>query len=222
MSDRFVWGYGENAEDCAKTFLQNISGTGAEANENTGMGGGSSVLDLIKQCVSDWDVYGVDMDLRGDTLYIGRSNPNSAITMNESNILLNSVSFTDYDVSTPNEYKGVKDNYLIDRFGQISLDETYGSSTWSDQFLQMSQRNCGHSIDLKAIINPNYTVGKWVSLSLQDFGIKNRKYMITKSNLDDERTMSLTLEPGPPSRYVEVQEMSEEEEISEEETIEEE
>jgi len=218
MSDRFVYGYGTTGEECAKTFLQCINGGSAEANENKdSQTAGSSVIELIKQCVSDWDAYGVDMDLRGDTLCIGRSNPNSAIAMNESNILLNSVSFTDYDVSTPNEYKGVKDNYLINRFGQISLDEENGSSTWPEQFLQMSQRGCGHSIDLKCIINPSYTVGKWVSLSLDAFGIKNRKYMITKSNLDDERTMSITLEPGPPSRYVEVQEMAEEEITTEEE-----
>ena len=222
MSDRFVYGYGETGEECAKTFLQLLNGGSADANEKQqGQGGGGSVLELIKQCVSDWDAYGVDMDLRGDTLYVKRSNPNGAVAMNEKNILLNSVSFTDYDVGTPNSYGNVKDNYLINRFGQIPLGNELGDSSWQEQFLLMSQRGHGHSIDLKCIINPSYTVGKWVNLSLDAFGIKNRKYMITKSSLDDERTMSLTLEPGPPSRYVEVQEVAEEE-ATEEETTEEE
>lgn len=220
--DKMVYGYGDTAEDCAKTLLQNMTGSSASANSNANSqaGGGSSILELIKQCVSDWDAYGVDMDLRGDTLYIGRSNPNKAVNMNERNILLNSVSFTDYDVSTPNQYGSVKDTYLQERFGQIQLDNTNGDSSWQDQFLLMSQRGHGHSIDLKCIINSNYTTGKWVSLSLDAFGIKDRKYEITKASFDDERTMSLTLESGPPSRYVEVQEVVEEE--AEEVTTEEE
>lgn len=211
--DSMVYGYGDTAEDCAKTFLQNLTGKSASANAENGMGngGGSSILELIKQCVSDWDAYGVDMDLRGDTLYIKRSNPNKAVVMNEHNVLLNSVSFTDYDVSTPNQYGSVRDEYLLNRFGQIQLDDENGDSAWQDQFLLMSQRGHGHSIDLKCIINPLYSVGKWVSLTLEVFGIKDRKYMITKATYDDERTMSVTLESGPPSRYVEVQEVAEEE-----------
>lgn len=220
MSDRFVYGYGENGEECAKTFLQCINGEGAESNEQ-GAGGGSSVGELIKQVVSDWDKYGVDMDLKGDTLYVKRSNPNYPMGLRENNVLLNSVSFTDYDNSTPNKFGNVQDDYLVNRFGAIEISDEEGDTTWRDQYLLMAQRGHGHSIELKTIISRNFIEGKWVSLTLEKFGIKNRLYEITKTSLDDDRTMSLTLEPGPPSRYVEVMDMSEEE-ISEEELSEEE
>ena len=56
----------------------------------------------------------------------------------------------------------------------------------------------------------NLQVGNWVELSLEELGFNKRKYYITKSNYDEEYVNTLTLEPGPPSRYVEVQQVAEE------------
>lgn len=200
------YGYGTTAEGLAQTWLQNYSGTTTTSSSSSGTANAStSILELIKQVTADWDKYGVEYDLTGDTMTIQRTNPNTATILDESMILNNSVSITDYDSNTPNINGKARDEYLINRFGQIPLDEEI-NSTWEDQVLLMAQRNHEHSIDLKCLIDPSFVAGKWVTLDMPIFGINKRKYYITKSSYDDDVSQSVTLEPGPPSRFVEVQE----------------
>ena len=218
QNKKLAYGYGTTAEECAKTWLSNYGGGNGEATTDTKSGGGSSLLDIIKQICTDWNKYGVEATLTGDTVNIKRTNPNTAKPLTERQIVNNSVSFTDYDNSTPNTYGKVKDHYLYDRFGQIPLDEEEVQSVWEDQVLQMSQRNHGHSIDLKCILNPDFVEGKWVKLTLPRYNIENRPYYISKLGYSEERTMSLTLEPGPPELYQELQEVVEESTTEEEST----
>lgn len=211
LSDRFVYGYGETADECAKTLLANISGQTAGTSETVQIDTGNSIIDLIKQVMSDWNKYGAELTLTGDTVNIKRTNPNSAVNLTNDNIINNNISFTDYDNSTPNTYGKIKDNFLVERFGTIPLTTDEVNSTWESQVLQMAQRGHGHSIDLKVILNPYYTEGRWVNLNLPQFNIINRKYYIAKTSLDDERVMSLTLTPGPPEVFMEVAETTDEE-----------
>lgn len=215
--DNMFYGYGDTAEECAKTFLANMGGSSLE-NTNNAVGGGGNIIDRVKEVCSDWNPYGVELKLIGDTLYIGRTNPNTAVPLKENQIIANSITYTDYDVSTPNTYQNAKDQFLIDRYGQIPLEpDTAVQSSWTDQFLQMAQRGHGHSIDLKCLLSENFVEGKWIELSLDALGIVDRKYYITKYSYDDERVSGLTLEPGPPQIISETEEVVETEDVNEEE-----
>lgn len=209
--DRMVYGYGETAEDCAKTLLASISGqAGGGESTKVQIDTGNSILDLITQVMSDWKGYGAELTLTGDTVNIKRSNPNTATPLTTNNIINNSVSMTDYDNSTPNTYGKIKDDYLIKRFGVITLEKEEINSTWESQVLQIAQGGHGHTIELKAILNPAFIEGKWVKLTYPPFNIFNRDYYILKSGLEDERVMSLTLSPAPPERFIEVTETTDE------------
>ena len=189
------------------------AGTNSDANGG-GVGGGSSILDLIKQVCSDWDYQGVELQLNGDTFSVKRTNPKSAKNLTKSSIVNNSVSMTDYDSNTPNKNGSASDKYLIDRFGEINVDEGLEDSD-KEQILQIAQRGHNHSIDLKTVLNSDYNVGNWVSLTLDELGFEKRKYYISKASYQEEMVQQLTLEPAPPSIYVEVpEEVPEEEETT--------
>lgn len=202
---KMYYGYGTTAEECAKTFLASMGGTlGSDSGEEGGGGsGGTNVLELLKQAWSNQDQLGVKLWLRGDTLYVNRENPDNSVMLTPDRIINNSVSIQDYDNSTPNSYAGFKDQYLIDRYGEIKLEGVENS--WKQQVLLVGQRGHGHSIDLKCIMNYHYRIGQYVSLSLPHLGIVDRKYMITKLTYDEEMVYGLTLESAPPSIYVEQQ-----------------
>ena len=217
--DNMYYGYGNSAEECAKTFLNNMSGNSSINSTQTNNGG--SAIEYLKQVLSDLDPLGPQITLNGDTVNIKRSDPSNAPVLDESNIVKNSVSFTDYDSCTPNTYNEVTDKYLVNRFGAIPLELEMGDiqipSGWNKQMLNMGQRGHGHSIELKCILNKNFIEGEWVLLSISSLGIK-KPYLITKTSYDTEMIMGLTLEPGPPSVYTEQQET---EEVVEDETTEE-
>lgn len=73
-----------------------------------------------------------------------------------------------------------------------------------DRF-QLLKRGHGHSIDCKCLINQEFTVNKWVHLKIPLFNIDDY-YYITKSTFDNDVFLSLTLEPAPPDRHVELSE----------------
>lgn len=205
------WAHGKTVEEMANMFIKNIGGGTGNTGTGTqqGGGGGSSVFDAIKQVLSDIDSYGIDIQLDGDKLSIKKTNMNNYVELNENNIVNNSISFTDYDSNTPNVNNKTEDKYLSSRFGKIPIEtEIKGSEK---EILQMSQRGHGHSIDLKVIAAKKFNIGQWVQLTLEDIGFTKRPYYITKSNYDEEMVQSITLEPGPPSRYVEVTEKTDEE-----------
>ena len=204
---------GKNIEEVTTNFLKLLNG-GSTDGGDTG-GGGGSILELIKQACSGWRHYGPELILEGDTLTIRRTNPDTAKPMTSANILANSVSVTDYDSNTPNVNGSAKDQYLIDRFGQISVDDAVEDSN-QKQILQVAQRGHNHSIDLKTIINPNFRVGNWVTLDLPDLNYSKRKYYITKSEYSEERVTGLTLEPAPPDIYVELEKVVDDETMTDE------
>ena len=212
---KMFYGYGNTAEECVKTFLNDYNGGGDSA-ESGGEPQGTSILELIKQVCSDLDPYGVELILDGDTVSIHRTDPSTAVPLNPSMITTGQITFNDYDSSTPNSNGGVKDTFLIDRYGEIPMDEL--DDAQKEAVLLMAQRGHGHSIELKCVVDAAFLSGHWVSLSLPDIGIIDRKYYITKHTFDDEMTVSLTLEPGPPSLYVDVQEV--EDEVTDEEETE--
>lgn len=208
---KMYYGGGDTADEIVKTFLANMGGSTASSTTNNATptgGGGSNVMEAIKRVLSDIDPYGIDMSLTGDTLSISGTDPSTATPLNEKMIINNSVNFTDYDASTPNVNAKVEDNFLMTRYGRIPVEtEIKGNE---EKILLNAQRGHGHQIDLKALTSMNLQVGNWVELSLDELGINKRKYYITKSNYDEEYVNTLTLEPGPPSRYVEVQQVAEE------------
>lgn len=205
---------GKSAKELAEGFLRTLGGkTNTSTGAGNGVGGGSSILDLIKQVCSDWDYQGVELQLNGDTLSVKRTNPKTAKPLTTHEIVNNSVSMTDYDANTPNSHGGVKDQYLIDRFGEILVDEGLEDSDKA-QVLQVAQRGHNHSIDLKTVLNSDYNVGNWVSLTLEDLGLVKRNYYISKASYQEDRVQTLTLEPAPPSIYVEVPEAVEDTETT--------
>jgi hypothetical protein len=215
---------GKNADELAKGFIALLNGGSSSTGSGDGgkQGGGGSVLDLIKQVCSDWDPLGPEIGLNGDTLTVKRTNPKTATPLTTKQIVRNSVTWNDYDSNTPNSFGGVKDKYLVDRFGEIPLEIEVEDSNKA-QVLQVNQRGHNHSIDLKVIMNPDYVAGRWVNLTIPELGISSRPYYISKNAYQEERQMSLTLESAPPSIYVEVSEETSEEEVAEtEETTEEE
>jgi hypothetical protein len=205
MKDKLNYGYGTTAEELVQTFTKNL--TGQDTNNTDGEDSGTSILELIKQVSSDLDPYGPELQLIGDTVQIKRSNPNTATPLPRHCIVDGQITFKDYDNSTPNEYEGYHDTFLIQRYGVIPLDGV--NSVWKDQVLLMAQRGHGHTIELKVILNKNFLCGRWVKLTLPNLGIEDRPYFITKHSYEGDKQMSLTLEPGPPSLYVEVEPVEE-------------
>lgn len=204
---------GENIDEVIKNFLAVLGGK--SSGEGEGIGGGSSILELIKQVCSDWDYQGVELQLNGDTLSVRRTNPKTAKPLTTSSIVNNSVSVSDYDSNTPNKNGSVVDKYLADRFGEIIVDEGLEDSD-KEQILQIAQRGHNHSIDLKTILNADYNTGNWVSLTLKELGMENRKYYVSKASYQEDRMQTLTLEPAPPSIYVEATEVAEDDATTDE------
>jgi hypothetical protein len=205
---------GEHIDEVIKNF-KSVLGGGSSDSGGGKQGGGSSVLDLIKQVCSDWDPLGPEIGINGDTLTVKRTNPKTATPLTTKQIVRNSISWNDYDSNTPNSFGGVKDKYLIDRFGEIPLEIEVSDSNKA-QVLQVNQRGHNHSIDLKCIMNPDYVAGRWVNLTIPEMGIEARPYYISKNAYQEERVMSLTLESAPPSIYVDVAEETTEETTAEE------
>ena len=175
-------------------------------------GGGTSGLDLIKQVVTDWDKYGVTLDLNGDTLRVGRAKTSEAIILPEDVIVNDSITLTDYDSNTPNTVTDgsntIKDAELVERFGTVNYDETIENKgkAWLQDMYQVAQRGHNHQIDLKCLFDPQLHMGMYVKLNLPTLDIENKYYYVTKTSIEEESCMSLTLEPAPPSRYQEVTE----------------
>ena len=201
---------GKGGKEVAKNFLAALGGTGTST-QNEGAGGGSSALDLIKQVCSDWDPLGVELNLNGDTLSVKRTDPKTAKQLDTSRIQRNSLAWVDYDSNTPNVNGTAKDQYLIGRFGEVPMDTEVADDNVA-QVLQVAQRGHNHTIDLKCILSKDFVVGKWVNLTIPEMGITNRPYYISKSGYQEERLNTITLESAPPSIYVDVQEVAEEEE----------
>jgi len=205
--------HGKTMDDLIKMYFNGESGTG---DTKGGTPQGSSILELIKQVMSDNDHLGVDMDLHGDTLSIKRTQPSSGLPLGENRIINNSVTFTDYDPQTPNTFNSAKDKYLVDRFGEVPIEASQEVAKIDEaQVLQVAERGHGHSIELKCVIGADYVAGKWVMLNLPSLGISNRPYFISKYSYDEDLTPTLTLEPAPPSIYVEAPAEVEEEENTE-------
>ena len=223
LGKKAYYGYGTNAEGLVKTFLSNLGGstsTNTTGSDSNGGGGGSSILDLMKQVLSDIDPYGAELTLTGNTVNIRKTDIGSAVPLRASQIANNSESFTEYDISTPNKYRNVEDTMLSKRYGVMMLDESEVNAPTSDNqlVLCLAQRGHGHTIDIKCLFNPNFMEGKWVRLTHPQLGITDRLYYITKTGLEEELYLSITLEPGPPSRYMEVTEDTTEEEETTDET----
>lgn len=208
---KFAWG--KSIDDCIKMYLDGAEGT----SESGKVAQGNSILELIKQVMSDNDHLGVDMDLKGDTMSIKRTQPQSGVPLGENRIINNSVTFTDYDPQTPNTFNSAKDKYLVDRFGEVPIEASQTVEKVDEaQVLQVAERGHGHTIELKCVIGADYVAGKWVQLNLPSLGITNRPYFISKYSYDEDLTPTLTLEAAPPSIYTEAPaEVEEEDENSE-------
>ncbi|RAP51129.1 MAG: hypothetical protein BZ138_05985 [Methanosphaera sp. rholeuAM270] len=225
LDGKMFYGYGNTAEDCAKTFLANYNGTGSSTKSTMTMG--SSALDLIKQCTNDWDKYGIEYHLQGDTLKINRTILNTDIALPSKYISNTSIIIKDHDGDTPNTLERNGRKYtiprLVQRYGEILVEEDL-PELGIQQMLNIARRGHGHTIDLQCLISPDYQEGKWVRLELPEYGINHEPYFISKATYDNDVFMSLTLDVAPPSRFVEVQEpeatdteSEEDEEVEEEE-----
>lgn len=208
MKPYCFYGYGNSAEEITNTFLNNYNGSGNSSNTSTTEGegagnNGGNGLELLKQVLLPYDLQGVEILLNGDTVTIQRSNPNKALSFNETQIINNTISYEEYEPNTPNTLKSpsktISDKRLVNMYGTISAET---SGTWVEQELQVLKRGHGHSIDCKTLINPEYAVGKWVQAKIPSLDIDDL-YYITKNSIEDERQMGITLEPAPPSRFVE-------------------
>lgn len=204
---------GKTMDELIKSYLE---GQSTSSDSGEGKAQGSSILELIKQVLSDNDHYGIDMDLKGEKVCIKKTQPKSGVPLGENRIINNSVAFTDYNPDTPNKYGSEKDQYLIDRFGEVPLEtDAQIQPIDESQVLQVAKRKHGHSIELKCLVGADYVVGKWVQLNLPSLGIENRPYYISKLSGDEDLVTSLTLEDAPPSIYVDVSEAEAEEETEE-------
>ena len=208
---KFAWG--KSIDEVIKMYFDGSE----ESSEGSKIAQGNSILELIKQVMSDNDHLGVDMDLKGDTMSIKRTQPNSGVPLGENRIINNSVTFTDYDPQTPNTFNSAKDKYLVDRFGEVPIEASQTVEKIDEaQVLQVAERGHGHSIELKCVIGADYVAGKWVHLNLPSLGISNRPYFISKYSYDEDLTPTLTLEAAPPSIYTEAPaEVEEEDENTE-------
>ena len=209
--DKLVgWSHGKTVDEMAKMFLSNINGgTDGKGNVSTDAAttqqAGTSALDKIKEVTNDWDALGIQYGLDGDTFKVKRTDVTDFAVLDETAIIHNSVTYTDYDSNTPNTLKRgsstIVDNKLVQRFGTIE-GKDIGEVTLQ-QALQLNKRGYGHTIDLKCLISPYYQSGNWIRLNMPTLGIENEMYFINKASLDNNPYMSLTLAPCCVSRYLE-------------------
>jgi hypothetical protein len=202
--------HGKSAEELMTKMLSSSTGN---ATGGGGQQGGTTGLDLIKQVVSDWDKYGVTLDLQGDTLKVGRAKTSEAIILNEDCIINDSITLTDFDSDTPNTVTDgtntIKDTALVERFGTINYDEETienKGKAWIQDMFQVALRGHNHQIDLKCLFDPHLHMGMYVKLNIPSLDIMGRYYFVTKTSIEEESCIGLTLEPAPPSRYQEVTE----------------
>lgn len=188
---------------------------GGNTTETTGQtgggGGGNTAFDLIKQVVTPWDKYGVMLALEGNTLTVTRATTKNAPILHENMIVNDSISITDYAATTPNYINDgknlIKDDFLIERFGQIEPEEKPQNKgkVWLQDMYQVAQRDSGHSIDCKVLFDPELHEGMYIHLQLPTFEIDGY-YFVSKTSVEEESCMSITLDPAPPSRYQETSE----------------
>lgn len=212
--DVAIFSHGNTAEEMAAMFLKNLGGGGATANTGntgTGGGGGNTGFDLIKQVITPWDKYGVALELNGDTLHVYRATTKGAPILTEDVIVNDSISITDYGSQTVNyitDGKNVlKNDFLVKRFGKIEAEEKPKNKgkVWLQDMFQVAQRDSRHTIDLKVLFDPKLKEGMYVRLQLKSFDIDGY-YFVSKTSVEEESCMSITLDPAPPSRYQEVTE----------------
>ena len=129
------YAYGDDCEAVAQSILDGGGGTGGsgtsseEKSEPTPM----SYLDMIKDLISVWDG-DVECKIRQDKVYINKvPQPDPKLWVVESNnIVSGQAKVTDYNSDTVNtlnvDYDSgnhqitIKDEYLINRFGEVSAD----------------------------------------------------------------------------------------------------
>jgi len=213
--DKAIFSHGNTAEEMAKMFLDGLGGnTSANTNAGAGTGGGgggSTAFDLIKQTITPWDKYGVSLQLEGNTLHVTRASTKNAPILNEDTIVNDSINITDYKADTPNYISDgkntLKDDFLIERFGKIQPEEKPENkgTVWLQDMYQVAQRESGHSIDMKVLFDPQLKEGMYVQLKIPSFDLDGY-YFVSKTSVEEESSMSITLVPAPPSRYQEVTE----------------
>lgn len=118
--------YRDTFEECLKEMI------GGQTKENKKDSGSSasSYIDTIKELVSVWDG-DVELKTENENFYVNYiKDPTPTIIVKEGvNIVSNSVSVTDYNPKTPNVLNvtygkntiTMRDNYLINRFGENSV-----------------------------------------------------------------------------------------------------
>lgn len=202
--------HGKSAQEMMDMMLGGGSATNTGAATGGG-GGGSSAFDLIKQVVTPWDKYGVALQLDGNTLTVTRATTKNAPVLHENMILNDSISITDYASDSVNyisDGKNVyKDDFLVKRFGKIEPEEKPENKgkVWIRDMYQIAQRESGHSIDCKVLFDPKLHEGMYVHLQLPSFELDGY-YFVSKTSVEEDNCMSITLDPAPPSRYQEVTE----------------
>lgn len=135
-SQYMAYAYGDDCEQVAQSILNGGNGGGAgtdsssdDKNEPTPM----SYLDMIKDLISVWDG-DVECKIRQDKMYINKvPQPNPKLWIVESNnVVSGQAKVTDYNSDTVNtlnvDYDSgnhritITDEYLINRFGEVSAD----------------------------------------------------------------------------------------------------
>lgn len=211
-----IFSHGNTAEEMANMFLKGLgggstTGTTGAATGGGGGGGGSTAFDLIKQVVTPWDKYGVALELDGQTLKVSRATTKQAPILHENVIVNDSINITDYKADSVNyitDGKNVlKDEFLIERFGKIEPEEKCDNKgkVWLQDMYQIAQRDSGHTIDCKVLFDPKLKEGMYVHLQLPSFDLDGY-YYVSKTSVEEESCMGITLDPAPPSRYQEVTE----------------
>lgn len=211
--DIAIFSHGNTAEEMATMFLNGLGGNTNAGNTGatTTGGGGNTAFDLIKQVVTPWDKYGVQLGLDGNTLTVTRATTKNAPILHENIIVNDSIQITDYANNTPNYISDgkntLKNDFLISRFGKIEPDEKPENKgkVWLQDMYQIAQRESGHSIDMKVLFDPELHEGMYVHLQIPSLEIDGY-YFISKTSMEDEVSMSITLDTAPPSRYQETTE----------------
>ncbi len=222
-SDVAIFSHGNTGEEMADMFLKNLGGGGGDTSTGNTGGGGTTVLDLIKQVVSDWDQYGVRIALWDNCVYINRATTNTFDRRKEEdrvgapvirdNVVINdSISFNDWSPDTPNfvddTIHSMSHEYLIKRFGKKEekvpkqTDNNVHWETWMEDMLAVAQRDVHRTLELAIVPDPYVVCNKYVKLELDSVG-EYGFYYVHRLSMEDEHTMQLTLERAPPSRYME-------------------
>lgn len=203
--------HGKSAEEIVNKMLGSATTGTTGSTGGTGGGGGNTGFDLIKQVVTPWDKYGVALELNGNTLHVYRATTKNAPILTEESIVNDSISITDYNSQTPNyitDGKNIlKNDFLIERFGKIEPEEKPSNKgkVWLQDMYQVAQRESGHTIDMKVLFDPQLKEGMYVHLQMPSFDLDGY-YYVSKTSVEEESCMSITLDPAPPSRYQEVTE----------------